>query len=182
MTDYMATYDGHAYFDFSVGPIAGVIFDCGEDKYDNHPEYRSLNFFEQYRKDELKFMRKVKLADKPFKFAVCHIPFMSATAMSGQFDIMGDLYKEWGKTVDKMGVEFMICGHTHRIDYIPDGDKKDKFPHAYPVIVGSELRTDPTLLIGTLVTLSKKGSVATFISHDGKVVRKISIADGKKID
>ena len=45
VTDYMATDDGRAYFEFSAGPLWGVIFDCGEDKYDNHPEYRSLNFF-----------------------------------------------------------------------------------------------------------------------------------------
>lgn len=177
VTDYMATDDGRAYFEFYAGPISGVIFDCGEDKYDNHPEYRSLNFFEQYRKDELKYLKKLKLKDSQFRFAVCHVPFMHSCAMNGQFDIMPDLYEKWGAEADKMGFEFMICGHTHTVRYIrANGDDGDKFAHNYPVIVGVTRRHD--YLSGTALTLKKNGSVMRIVGSDGDVSPEFRVADG----
>lgn len=176
VTDYMASSDGKAYFDFAAGPLWGVVFDCGEDKYDNHPEYRSLNFFESYRKAELKFLKKLKPKDAAFRFAVCHVPFMSACAMNGEFDIMPDLYKEWGKEAARMGFEFMICGHTHNIRYIAPGDADDKFPHPYPVIVGCTKRAD--YMSGTAVTFKKSGTVLRIVGSDGDVSEEYSVSEG----
>lgn len=177
VTDYMATDDGRAYFEFNAGPLWGVIFDCGEDKYDNHPEYRSLNFFEQYRKDELKYLKKLKSKAAPFKFAVCHVPFMHDCAMSGQFDIMPDLYKKWGEEANRLGFEFMICGHTHTVRYIPvTGDEGDKFEHNYPVVVGVTKRHG--YLSGTALTLKKSGSVMRIVGSDGDVSPEFKISEG----
>ena len=143
VTDYMATDDGRAYFEFNAGPLWGVIFDCGEDKYDNHPEYRSLNFFEQYRKDELKYLKKLK----------------------------------WGEEANRLGFEFMICGHTHTVRYIPvTGDEGDKFEHNYPVVVGVTKRHG--YLSGTALTLKKSGSVMRIVGSDGDVSPEFKISEG----
>lgn len=179
VTDYMATNDGRAYFSFSAGQVWGMVFDCGEDKLDDHPEYRSLNYFEKYRKDELAFLRRTKPEDKTFRFAVCHVPFMSSVAMCGIFNIMPDLYRKWGKEADRMGFEFMLCGHTHKTQYIAPGDESDKFCHSYPVIVGVT-RTDD-YLSGCAVQLKKSGSVMRFVGSDGKVSPLYGITDGKEI-
>lgn len=64
------------------------MLDCGEDKYDDHPEYGGVNWFEPYREQELEALRGFELEDKPYRIAVCHVPFMSAGEMSGQFDII----------------------------------------------------------------------------------------------
>ncbi len=40
---HIATNGERTYFTFSVGPISGVVLDCGEDKYDDHPEYGGVN-------------------------------------------------------------------------------------------------------------------------------------------
>lgn len=176
VTDYMATYEGKSYFDFSVGPISGVILDCGEDKYDNHAEYSGLNFFELYRKNELKFLKKLKLKDGAFKFAVCHVPFMSKVAMSGQFDIMPDLFKKWTDEINRVGVEFMICGHVHRTYYLANGDERDKCEHNFPVICASALFPDK--MVGTAVTLKKSGTIMKHVNSFGQVEGILSVKDG----
>ncbi len=178
VTDYMACENGKAYFDFTVGPIGGLVLDCGEDKYDNHPEYRSLNFFEQYRKDELKFLKKLKPSDKPFRFAVCHVPFMSSYSMCGQFDIMPDLYAKWGKEVDRLNLEFMICGHHHVTEYYPSGHVSDKFPHSYPVVLGSALKKDPFTLVGTLIRLKRDGSEMAYYNQKGECLQSFTVKEG----
>ena len=178
VTDYMATDDGRAYFEFSTGPLWGVVFDCGEDKYDNHPEYRSLNFFEKYRKEELKFLKKLRPRDKTFKFALCHIPFMSTVAMRGEFDIMPKLYEKWGEQADRMGFEFMLCGHTHRARYIGTEDESNKFPHSYPVIVA--VSRGDGYISGCAVTLRKDGSVFRFADSEGAVSPLYKVSEGFK--
>lgn len=176
VTDFMACEDGRAYFEFSVGPVWGVVLDCGEDKYDNHPEYRGLNFFETYRKEELKFLKKLKPKDAPLRFAVCHVPFMYPGCMCGEFDIMPDLYRKWGGELERMGFEFMMCGHTHTAHYLESGNKTDKFYHSYPVVVGVTKRSG--YLSGAAVTLRKGGSVMRLIGSDGSVSKEYAIKDG----
>ncbi|MBE5732583.1 MAG: hypothetical protein E7353_06040 [Clostridiales bacterium] len=177
VTDYMATYDGRAYFDFTIGPLSGVVLDCGEDKLDNHDEYRGLNFFEQYRRDELAFLKKLKLADRTFKFAVCHVPFMSVRGMGngGPFDIMPETYKAWGKEIDRLGIEFMICGHQHELDYVGIVDKRNKFPHSYPVIVGANIHGG---MVCSAVTFKKSGTTVKFVHESGKILREFTVKDG----
>ncbi len=175
VTDFMATYNGRAYFDFTVGPLSGVVLDCGEDKYDNHPEYENLNFFEQYRKDELTFLKKLKLKDRPFKFAVCHVPFMSSRSMSGIFDIMPKMYAKWGKEVDRLGIEFMICGHQHELDYVSSADPRNKFPHSYPVIVGANIHGG---MVCSAVTFKKSGTTVKYVHESGEILREFTVKDG----
>lgn len=177
VTEYMATDNGRAYFDFTVGPISGVVIDCGEDKYDNHPEYNSLNFFEQYRKEELKFLKKLKLKEKTFSFAVCHIPFMTKTSMVGEFDIMPSLYEKWGKEVDRLGIEFMICGHQHKLNYFSINDERNKFDHSYPVIVGANLHGGTAC---SAITLKKSGTTIRFIFENGEVGDEFTVKEGYK--
>lgn len=179
VTDYMATYDGRAYFDFTVGPLSGLVLDCGEDKLDNHPEYCSLNFFEQYRKDELAFLKKLKLAERPFKFAVCHVPFMSVRGMGngGPFDIMPETYKAWGKEIDRLGIEFMICGHQHELDYVSSTDSRNKFPHSYPVIVGANIHGG---MVCSAVTFRRSGTTVKYVHESGEILREFTVKDGYK--
>ena len=90
---------------------------------------------------------------------------------------MPDLYEKWGAEADKMGFEFMICGHTHTVRYIrANGDEGDKFAHNYPVIVGVTKRQD--YLSGTALTLKKNGSVMRIVGSDGDVSPEFRVADG----
>jgi hypothetical protein len=173
----MATYDGRAYFDFTIGPLSGLVLDCGEDKLDDHEEYRGLNFFEQYRRDELAFLKKLKLAERPFKFAVCHVPFMSVRGMGngGPFDIMPETYKAWGKEIDRLGIEFMICGHQHELDYVSSTDSRNKFPHSYPVVVGANIHGG---MVCSAVTFKKSGTTVKYVHESGEILREFTVKDG----
>jgi hypothetical protein len=177
VTDYMATYDGRAYFDFTIGPLSGLVLDCGEDKLDDHEEYRGLNFLEQYRRDELAFLKKLKLAERPFKFAVCHVPFMSVRGMGngGPFDIMPETYKAWGKEIDRLGIEFMICGHQHELDYVGSNDSRNKFPHSYPVTVGANIHGG---MVCSAVTFKKSGTTVKYVHESGEILREFTVKDG----
>ena len=148
------------------------MLDCGEDKYDDHPEYGGVNRFEPYREQELEALRGFELEDKPYRIAVCHVPFMSAGEMSGQFDIMPELYRAWNTEVERMAPEFMICGHVHWYEFYPAGDENAKFSHNYPVIVASSRRDG---MGATAVIFGDGETEFRHIAKDGKVTETFTL-------
>ena len=52
LPEHIATDGDKTYFNFTLGPIDGVVKDCGEDKMDGNIEYGGVNGFEQYRTAE----------------------------------------------------------------------------------------------------------------------------------
>lgn len=139
-TDFFPNNDKKTYYAFEIGPLAGVVLDCGEDKPDNNKEYGGTNVFEAFRREETEYLKSVDLSGNKLRFAVSHICPVCTTHTKGDvFDIERDTYAEWNRELERMGIRFMICGHIHTAYILRSDDEKNTLPHNYPVIVGSAL-------------------------------------------
>ncbi|MBQ8296057.1 MAG: metallophosphoesterase [Clostridia bacterium] len=158
--DYFPAQGKNTYFQFSIGCLGGVALDCGEDKWDNHIEYGGeggevyggVNVFEVYRRQQLQFLKDLTIPTAKFTFAVTHIcPVMTTYHPGDCFDIERDVYAAWNTELERLGTQFMLCGHYHKAFIIPSDSPMNTLPHAYPVIVGSEC--SQTEFIGAAITL-----------------------------
>lgn len=182
--DYFPTNGKATYFTFEVGCLAGVAFDCGEDKEDTHlhtdgrPVYNGCNNFKKFRIKETEWLKKVMLPTDKIPFVVGHIPPVHTTSHHGDvFDIERDLYAEWDNQFDRLGAKFMLCGHMHRAYVLLEDDARNTLPHTYPVIVGSAcyFGQQPMELWGTALTIDKDGALVQFTDQDQRVREEYAI-------
>lgn len=159
--NYYPVSGGKNYYTFTLGPLCGVLLDCGEDKLDYHTEYGGVNAFEPYRRCETAFLQKTTLPKGKIPFAVSHIcPVLTSPEGEKIFQIEEDVYQAWNQELERMGIAFMLCGHLHRKFVLPSGDDCGGIAHHYPVIVGSETAEDD--LWGTAITLGAGGMTTVF--------------------
>lgn len=162
------TADGNFYFTFPAGAFCGVMLDCGEDKPDRGPEYGGVNRFEAYRRRETEYLRRLKLPRGKIPFAVSHIcPVLTTDTRDPRFDIEREVYAEWNAELERLGIRFMLTGHLHKAYLVQPGDPLSILPHAYPVLVVSEVAADE--LLGTLLTLTRNSLNATLVGSGGTV-------------
>lgn len=172
ITDYISTDDGKTYYTYKIGPIEGIVLDCGEDKLDGCDEYGGVNYFEQYRRDELDFLKETAPFGKnKYRIAFCHIPF-SYKFRDDIFNIDTELYHDWSKELDRIGIDCLICGHMHSYSLCP-GEHEEKFEHKYPLIVAS--KKSGSILGGSAITLMKDKIICRFTDEDHNVTREITI-------
>ncbi|MBQ8350917.1 MAG: metallophosphoesterase [Clostridia bacterium] len=173
LPEHIATDGDKTYFNFTLGPIGGVVIDCGEDKLDSNIEYGGVNCFEQYRIAEARDLTRMKMPEAKYTMAISHIAFMTSTAMHGGFDIMPETYAIFGRALNRMNPDFFIGGHSHRFEYYPADDARAKIHHRYPVIVGSRLDQDGYACTGIVL---RDGSVTfTHLLSDGSVLGSFGI-------
>lgn len=135
LPDHLATDGKKTYYPFRLGPIAGVMLDWGEDKPDGHAEYGGVNNFEPFRRAEAADLRRMRLPDAPYKLALCHVGFMTDSAMRGPFDIMPEVYRSLGRSLERLAPDLFLCGHTHKFALYPAGTAEGcKYPHSYPIV------------------------------------------------
>ncbi len=152
-TEYFPEVDGNTYYTLKVGPFRVLVLDCGEDKIDKGPEYdntegvpmkyRGLNRFHEYRRAEARFLKALADRGEKFDFAVTHVcPNMTTFDPASIFNIDADVYADWTASLEKMGIKFMLCGHYHKCFLIGKDDARNIVPHAYPVVVASDVKED----------------------------------------
>ena len=81
--NYTPTCNGRTYYTFRLGPVWGIVLDCGEDKDDSHEEYGHTICFHRFRQKETEFLRRVIAnAETEYnapviktKLVISHIPF-----------------------------------------------------------------------------------------------------------
>ena len=150
-TEFFPEVDGNTYYTFKVGPLTGIVFDCGEDKIDKGPEYdntegvphkyRGLNRFHEYRRKEARFLSRIAEEGKRFDVAIGHVcPNMTTFDPSSIFNIDADVYADWTKSFERMQIKFMLCGHYHRVFLLMPDDPRNIVPHNYPVVVASDVK------------------------------------------
>lgn len=148
-TDYIGTDEGRTYFTFRTGTLWGVVLDCGEDKVDSCDEYGGLVCSHPFREKQTEFLRDIiarheKEYDAPgvkTRIAVCHMPFPTdLNATEAIFDIEKEIYADWTRELNKMGIEIMLSGHVHKRFVIPKGDSHLRYGADFPVFVSSEPR------------------------------------------
>ena len=185
-TDYFPADGKKTYYTFSVGALQGVVYDCGEDKPDDGHEYDSTpdtpteflgtNRFSGYRQKQLSFLRSLSFSKEGrVTFAIGHIcPNMTTFHKGDQFDIERECYTAWTAELERLGIDFMLCGHYHRAFLLLEGDERNIVPHSYPVVVGSECPHDD--LIGAAMIIGSDGMeiLYTDSSHNIRERHKIS--------
>ena len=185
-TKYFPAVGQNTYYTFDLGRFAGVVLDCGEDKPDDHlhydqkhdgdPVYNGVNVFARFRRRETEFLKGLTLPkDRPL-IAISHIcPVMTTMKKGDIFDIERELYAEWNRELERLGINVMLTGHLHRAFVAMPGDEVSTLPHSYPVLVGSEIHSYKTVF-GTAITLNDAGMTYRFTGEDHAVVSEGYIA------
>ena len=125
--DYFPTPTGKLYYSFRQGPVHFIVLDCGEDKPDSDIEYSGLAQFDAYRTEQQEWLKreidKESFKTAPFKVVVVHIP-----PIGSDWHGPNDLRKKILPALMNQGVTVMLCGHTHRYQFVEPEDKELDFP------------------------------------------------------
>ena len=184
-TDFLPAPFGNTYYKFTVGSLRGLVLDCGEDKPDKGPEYdntegvpekyRGLNRFSEFRREQADFLKCLADRGEKFDFVVTHIcPNMTTKEPGGQFDIEREVYTDWTRELERLGIKFMLCGHFHKTFVLDKNDERNIIPHAYPVIVASAVT--PEDFVGGAITYAKGGIAVAFTNTNHEVTDQKHIA------
>jgi predicted phosphodiesterase len=166
---YYPTENENTYFTFDLGGIAGIALDCGEDKYDDNPEYGGTNRFEPFRRRETEFLKNLDGFGDKIVFAVSHVcPVRTIPDGNPLFDIERDVYSEWNRELGRLGIKFMLTGHTHKVELIPPNG--GLLPHNYPLVVGSECQKDGHFL-GAALVLNPHSAKVVFNDGEHRVIK-----------
>lgn len=168
LRDYIDYVGGNTtYGAFNWGDTRFVLLDCGEDKPDDHWVYFGLNNFEQFRLDQVEFLKK-ELKTKDFKKAkkrvlIHHIPIYG---YEEEYLPCRDL---WHPLLNKSKFDVALTGHTHSYKYIPVGDDINTFP---AVIGGGFKEKSATVMI---LKKESKSLTLTVLSDTGEELLKLDL-------
>ncbi|MBP3591658.1 MAG: metallophosphoesterase [Clostridia bacterium] len=189
-TDFFPANGKDTYFTFSVGPIAGIALDCGEDKPDDYvygaeygykSAYAGINRFAPFRRRELAWLKEQAPLTRPYRIAVSHIcPMQTARRAGCEFDIEREVYTAFSEQLSRLGVQAMLCGHIHRAYTMLPGDGQSLLPHDFPIVVGAFLRgkteNGDALVGGTALLLENGKMQVRFTDKTGKETESTSLS------
>lgn len=130
--DYYPTATGKLYYTFRQGPVGFIVLDCGEDKPDSDIEYCDLARFDDYRSEQRDWLVKA-LSDDAFKTAPLKIVVVHIPPVGSDWHGPNDLKNKILPVLKNKGITAMICGHTHRYNYI----EPDPALHDFPIIINA---------------------------------------------
>ena len=177
------------YFTFELGCLSGIVLDCGEDKQDDCLNYEAMatfnasspyvyggvNRFSAYRSSQLEYLRSLSLNQNSIRFAISHIcPVMTTYKKGDEFDIERECYNLWNEELERLGVEFMLCGHMHKAHVLDSDSSLNTLPHKYPVIIGSACFKDD--FWGAALIVNKNEMEVRFTDKDKNVRECFCIA------
>ena len=145
LAEHTACNNGVSYYTFRIGPMWGIVLDCGEDKCDDHEEYGHTICCEAFRQQETAFLKQVIANAKDeyeaegvqYKVVISHVPFGSNLA--APFDIEIDTYREWCRLLkENVKPHLMLAGHIHRAYVVHAGDELDHNGVPCPMAVLSQ--------------------------------------------
>ena len=133
--------EGRTYYTFRLGPIWGIVLDCGEDKADDCAEYGNTVACHPFRVEQTEFLRQV--AEKgeysppeiKTRLIISHIPFTQKD--NPPFDIEQEIYAQWTARLRKIKPHLLICGHTHHAELRYPGHEGDSYGQPCPVVIAS---------------------------------------------
>jgi acid phosphatase type 7 len=160
---YVPIEDGRFYYARDVGPVHFLVIDTGEDKHDTTQVYARLNRMEEYRAQELEWLRRhtrtsARLKEAPFRIAVMHQPrwgWLSSDNQAAQ--------AAWTAAANEAKVDLVIAGHTHRYSLTQPGGPTG---NRYPILVvgqGQVAKVDASATEIRVMVIDRDGStVNTF--------------------
>lgn len=160
---YFGSREGTFYYTARFGNTLFVVLDVANDMGDDKKIISATANFDAYRAQETEWVHSVAESEiwreegVEHVIGVCHMAFPVA---------LDEYHKQtselWLAETEKMGMELMICGHSHRIVYFEADDEKNAAN--YPVLLGS-IRNDndplhesasATRFTGTAVEIGEK--------------------------
>lgn len=121
LRDYIAMPEEKYYFSFAHGPVSMLAIDAGEDKEDDHKEYSGMVAFDEYRKEETRWLentiKRQEWQDASWRIAFSHIPLnqFSLDEEEGEYKAENLGYQnEWTSILGNGNLDLMLSGHTHR--------------------------------------------------------------------
>jgi hypothetical protein len=184
IAEYTPTENGHSYFTFRLGPIWGIVMDCGEDKTDDHEEYGHTVCCHQFRLEETRYLENIirhakdeYLADGvKYRLVIVHNPF--TYTIRPPFDIEQTLFKKWIDLLgDHVKPQAMISGHLHGTQVSHPGGALDSKGQTCPVVVGSNILSENGVrcgYIGAALTLDGLNMKVEFTDHNQTVLEQDS--------
>lgn len=182
MTDYIPTSNGNTYYSFRVGPVWGLVLDCGEDKEDLHESYGGTVCFHRFREDETEFIKSIVAnADSEYnadgvkhRLVISHVDFTHI--QKPPFNIEQEIYGEWSRILrDDIKPDLLLYGHEHIADISLPGSEFDDLGQACPAVIGSKPIFDKeagNVFIGCALTMYEDGSKRViFNDSKGNVLR-----------
>ena len=158
---YFSPLSDHLYYMYRQGPVCFVALDSGEDKPDSDLEYYGLTMYDDYRDEQVEWLRQVIRSEEfrtaPFKVVTCHIPPF------GGWHGDDEVARKFIPILEEAGVDIMLSGHLHRYVHRDAGDGA-----SFPIIVNS----NDTVLTAVVDGRSMKVEV---LGMDGKTVDKFEI-------
>ncbi|MFA5815103.1 MAG: FN3 domain-containing metallophosphoesterase family protein [Bacteroidales bacterium] len=115
LKDYLDFPDNRYYYAFDQGPVHFVLLDCGEDKPDDNQYYYGLADYDNYRLQELEWLkeqvRTPAYRNATFRVIIVHMPILAVgTEAYGQYF----LSDHFGPVIREAGADLIIAAHTHR--------------------------------------------------------------------
>ena len=174
LPDYIGTDRGLTYFSIRQGRLWFVLLDLGEDKADDHPEYGDVADYAYFREEQVQMLDD-KISNSALeydaegvevKIALCHVPFIRYRLPCN------DIFLNFTERLNKIGVDAMLCGHTHGVRVIPPEKAMEKeIMPEFPTVECSALnRSDPSAFKGTALTIGKEEMTVRFTDIDRNVV------------
>ena len=170
LADYTpVTRAGESYFTFRLGPVWGLVLDCGEDKVDGCAEYGHTVCCEAFRDEEDVFLDRVAAAREyekyPIRLIVCHVPFNTLNR-DKQFQIEVERYKRWCRVVGAMKPTALLCGHLHECYTEAPGGEHDSYGLQPCAVVCSSYLKENYHVSGA-ITLSGNTMLVRYPDSDG---------------
>ena len=177
---------GKTYYSFRLGPLWGIVLDCGEDKTDDHPAYGNTVCCHPFRLRETEYLKKV--AEFPdteyngpgvrFRIVLSHVPFPQTEPPP--FDIEIPLYTEWCRILKtKIKPDLMLSGHVHRCYVIRPGDQRDHKGTPCPIVVGSHLDRKEKKFMGAAIELTPEKAEVFFTDQNCNVTGHETVSFAK---
>jgi len=124
---FFPTSNNLPYFTVKQGPAFIIFLDSGEDKPDSDIRYYGLSLTDQMREEEAIWLKNVvdseEFKNSPIKIVVIHMPPMP----NGWYGVK-EVDRLYTPILNEAGIDIMLCGHLHRLQYIHPGKQGNKFP------------------------------------------------------
>ncbi len=167
---WYASRDNTFYYTVKVGEYAFIVLDMGNLEKDANSVQKDVGDYVTYREEQAKWLNDLYLSGElndpsiKHKVVVCHVAFPVAVKRYG-----GEPARKMLETLNKMDIEFMISGHSHKTIYFepntkaPEGSEMVGMNEAnFPVILGS-LRNDINSKYETLFGYEFTGTAIEFV-------------------
>ena len=116
--NYFPTTTGKPYYTINYGDYFFIVLDSGEDKPDNNIEYYDTADYDNYRKEEAEWLKKV-VASEECRNAKYRVVFMHMPPIGGNKMWHGPKHASecFFPILNEANIAVMLSGHTHKASY-----------------------------------------------------------------